>query len=404
MRKAACWLLIVSMVLLLALSAGAAEPTLDFTDSAGIRNVHAVRMLVDLGLISGDASGAFRPDAPITRAETAKLIACLYTDEPESAGWGVFADTAESWARDYIAYCAEQGIVGGSGGYFRPQDDVTAQELAKMLLVTLGFDAARYTGALWASNVNGDAGENGLYTGFSGRYDAPITRDDACLLIYNALQCPAIDGFNADGTARYALDALLNQKTFLEVRYDAVRYTAVLTGNEHADLISGSHLSAGATKLDGHREFSVSSELGLVGHLVDVYVRDGQVLGAPSVSLGERSITIRDTARLEKICAGNGLTFTPETHYYKDYAETNESVLSSLADSAVVIVIDHDADGWIDVALVLSACREDVVAQTEPLKLESAGSAERFSASFVPLAGDRVLRYTLGRTTYVLAD
>lgn len=404
MRKAACWLLIVSMALLLALSAGATEPALDFTDSAGIRNVHAVQMLVDLGLISGDESGSFRPDAPITRAETAKLIACLYTDAPESAGWGVFADTTESWAKDYIAYCAEQGIVGGSGGYFRPQDNVTAQELAKMLLVTLGFEPTRYSGALWSANVNTDAEENGIYTGFSGRYNAPVTRDDACLLIYNALQCPAIEGVDPDGTVRYALDGLLNRKTFLEVRYDAVRYTAVLTGNEHADLSSGQSLSAGVTKLDGHREFSVSSELGLVGHLVDVYVRDGQVLGVPSVALGERSVTICDAARLEKICAGNGLTFTPETHYYKDYAETTASVLSSLSDSAVIIVIDHDVDGWIDVVLVLSSCREDVVTQTEPLRLENATTAERFSASFVPLAGERVLRYALGRTNYVLAN
>ena len=242
MKKTACWLLILSMLLLLALPAGAAEKTPAFADAGDIRNGYAVRMLVDLGLIVGDNDGNFRPAAPITRAETAKLIACLCTDTFLQTGGASFADTAESWARDYIAYCASRGIVGGSGGYFRPQDDVTAQELAKMLLVVTGSDGARYTGAGWSERVNADAEKYGLYHAFSGRYDLPVTRDDACLLIYNAMQRPAVDGENADGTPRYVLDALMNKRTYLEVRFDAVRYTAVLTGNEYADLTRAENL------------------------------------------------------------------------------------------------------------------------------------------------------------------
>ena len=77
-----------------------------------------------------------------------------------------------------------------------------------MLLAAVGFDASRYTGAGWAARVNADAEENGVYHSFTGQYDEPVTRDDACLLIYNAMQCPA-----TDGTARYVLDELMNPKT-----------------------------------------------------------------------------------------------------------------------------------------------------------------------------------------------
>ena len=153
MKRSVCWLLIFAIVLIFILPAGAAR-TADFADAADIRNDCAVQMLVDLELIVGDQSGNFRPNAPITRAETAKLIACLCTDTPEASGWNAFADTAGSWAKDYIAYCAAQGIVGGSGGYFRPQDDVTAQELAKMLLVVVGFDAQQYINMLYDSEDN----------------------------------------------------------------------------------------------------------------------------------------------------------------------------------------------------------------------------------------------------------
>ena len=46
--------------------------------------------------------------------------------------------------------CAQNEIVAGSNGRFRPADHVTLRELAKMLLVLLGEDSARYVGAGWA--------------------------------------------------------------------------------------------------------------------------------------------------------------------------------------------------------------------------------------------------------------
>ena len=402
MKKAACWILIFSMLLLLALPAGAADG-MTFADADAIRNGYAVQMLVDLGLIVGDKDGNFRPDAPITRAETAKLIACLCTDAPESEDRAAFADTAGSWAKDYIAYCAARGIVGGAGGYFRPQDDVTAQELAKMLLVVTGSDGARYTGAGWAELVNADAVKNGIYHDFSGRRDMPVTRDDACLLIYNAMQIPAVDGENADGTPHYVLDALMNRQTYLEVRFNAVRYTAVLTGNEFADLTQpNGKLAAGTTKLEGHKEFSVSSGLQLVGHSVDLYVRGGEVIGAPAPSVQERSITVYDPSKLERICAGNGVTFTPETRYYRNFRETNASTLDSLDEIDVVIVIDQSGNGWIDAVLVFD-CYESVVESASPLRLADGGSAELFSRTAAPQAGERVRCFDLGGTTYVLA-
>ena len=401
MKRSVCWLLIFAIVLIFILPAGAAQ-TADFADAADIRNDCAVQMLVDLELIVGDQSGNFRPNAPITRAETAKLIACLCTDTPEASGRNAFADTAGSWAKDYIAYCAAQGIVGGSGGYFRPQDDVTAQELAKMLLVVVGFAAQQYTGAGWAGRVNTDAAQNGLYHDFTGCYDAPITRDDACLLIYNAMQCPAVDGENPDGTARYVLDGLMNRKTYLEVRFDAVRYSGVLTGNECADLTqAGGTLAQGATKLEGHREFDVSSGLDLVGHQTAVYVRSGKILGAPAASVQERTLEIRDTSKLEKISAGNGFRLTAQTEYFKNYVPASASALQELPEGAVVQLLDHDGDGSVEVALILSGF-ESVVTDTDPLTLRGGRRAEPFSASDPPVSGESVTCIEVGGTLYAL--
>ena len=180
------------MLFIMGMPAAAAEPrttAVSFSDRDAIRNDNEVWMLVDLGLISGYGDGTFRPQNGITREETAKLIAMLCTDEPAAENAPAFLDTADSWAADFISYCASRGIIAGSNGLFRPKDGVTAQELAKMLLVVLGEDPARYVGAEWADAVNADAMAFGIYSGYSKNYAAPLCRDDACLLIYNAMQC-----------------------------------------------------------------------------------------------------------------------------------------------------------------------------------------------------------------------
>ena len=45
-----------------------------------------------------------------------------------------------AWAEKYIESCASQGIVSGvGGGKFAPAGNVTGTQLAKMLLVALGY-------------------------------------------------------------------------------------------------------------------------------------------------------------------------------------------------------------------------------------------------------------------------
>ena len=87
--------LILTACMLPAAAAPAAKQV--FFDQAEIRNPGAVRMLVDLGLISGYTDGSFRPAAPVTREEIAKVIARLCTDDPQAENLTAFADTAGSW-------------------------------------------------------------------------------------------------------------------------------------------------------------------------------------------------------------------------------------------------------------------------------------------------------------------
>lgn len=352
MKRMICLLLSACLLLALAAPVGAART--GFTDESEITHLEAVRMLTALGLISGYQDGSFRPDAPITREQIAKLVALLCTDAPDAAQAVTFTDVrAESWALPYIRYCVQQGIVTGSGGRFRPQDDVTAAELAKMLLVTLGYDAADYTGAQWAQAVAEDAAACGLYRGLTIHDGQAIAREDACQMILNALQSYAVHGFDESGTPLYVLDELMNPCTYLQVRYDAVRYTGVLIANEFADLTGGSALAAGMTRLAGYnRDFSVASSRALLGHRVSVYVRNGVVLGVPCTVPEEVCGTFTRTENFRQLLQVTDYVLGDATAYYYNDTSADASVLQSLPDAAQITVIDYDNDLTIDAVCI----------------------------------------------------
>jgi len=407
MKRFFCLLLVLCALLCLAAPAGAEEQPEAFTDAGSIRHYSQVTMLVDLGLISGYGDGSFRPDSCVTRAEIAKLIALVYADNPQADGGTSFPDAAGSWAERYIRYCAEKGIVAGSGGLFRPNDYVTAQELAKMLLVVIGRGSTGYVGSGWADAVNRDAEALGIYQGYTSAYDTPITRDDTCLLIYNALQCSAVTGKAASGALTYALDDLMNPKSYLEVRFGLVRYTGVMTGNECADLTTdGGTLEAGTTKLAGHKAFQVSSDLSLLGRTVDIFVRDGSVVGLPCAAAGEVAHTFSQADNMAATLATTGYRTTAETEYYSNFDRADAGILDELPAGALVTVIDHTGDQKIDVVLVTSF-EKATVAGASPLTVQRGAEAlqvRHFCVSDVFRRGDEVLYTEICGVGYIRAE
>ncbi len=376
MKRAITVLLALAVLLMSAVCAGAQGiETTGFTDQSEIRNKNAVQMLVDLGLISGYPDGSFRPGNTITREETAKLITILCTPDSEqaSAVQRLFSDVDDGWSAPYVGYCASREIIAGDGkGHFRPKDCVTAQELAKMLLVTLGERAERYTGPEWVEHVNDDAQASGIYAGFSASCSMPITRDNACQLIFNAMQCPQVTAPEKEGLMRYALDDLMNPKAYMEIRFDLTRYTATLTGNECADLThNGGTLAQKVTKLAGHKEFAVSTDLSLLGRSVDIYVRGGQILGIPCYDASEIYYTFSSADELQKVLQATSSALTEQTEYYYNFNKTDAGILSALPANARITVIDHTGDFTFDIVLVTD-CTQAVVTSVSPLRVSIA--------------------------------
>ena len=133
LKKTLCLVLAVVMVLgVMAISTSAAGLT--FSDADDIQYKEAVEVLVGLGIIDGMGDGTFDADGTLTRAQAAKIIAYMLGKQ-DRTGLATFTDVPDShWARNYIAFCAGEGIVGGYGdGNFGPEDPVTREELASIV-------------------------------------------------------------------------------------------------------------------------------------------------------------------------------------------------------------------------------------------------------------------------------
>ena len=171
-----------------------------FTDQADIKvDADVVDTLVSLGIIEGFEDGSFQPNATVTRAQMAKMIYVLRTGKSDASAYNddktSFTDIGSHWARGYIKYCQSLGIIAGkSNTIFAPNATVTAQEAAKMLLVTLGYDAnkAGLVGSNWAAKTNALADENGLLEDVNTSFTGPCPRQYAAQLIYNAIDTPTV--------------------------------------------------------------------------------------------------------------------------------------------------------------------------------------------------------------------
>ena len=171
-----------------------------FTDQSDIAvDSDVVDTMVALGVIEGYTDGSFRPDDTVTRAEMAKMIYVVRTGRSDASAYNddatSFTDIGDHWARGYIKYCNSLGIIAGhSATRFAPDDTVTTQEAAKMLLVTLGYNAetAGLVGAGWGTKTIALADENGLLNDVNCGTTQGMPRQYAAQLIYNTIFAPTV--------------------------------------------------------------------------------------------------------------------------------------------------------------------------------------------------------------------
>ncbi|WP_438433772.1 S-layer homology domain-containing protein [Gorillibacterium sp. sgz500922] len=176
--------------------ADAAAPS--FRDvPASLWSYKGIRTAARLGVVGGYGDGTFRPEAGVTRAEFARMLAsALHVPAADSAVSG-FRDTRGHWAAEPIAALADKGIVTGyADGSFRPDQRITRAEIvtvmARVAVPKGGGTAPAFTdiGRHWAKDAIAAFAASQIVTGKGGgRFepDAPATRAEAAVLILRLL-------------------------------------------------------------------------------------------------------------------------------------------------------------------------------------------------------------------------
>ena len=210
-----------------------------FSDSADIKATEAVDMLNALGIITGYEDGSFKPEKTVSRAEAAKMIFSIRNNGSINADSfktapTTFTDISGHWAEGYIKYCQTMGIISGkSATIFDPNGTVKGTELAKMMLVTLGYDAqkAGIYGATWATTTLALASENGLLDGVDSDLAAGLPRQYTAQMMYNAIQAPTVR-WSTDGNAYTDLGVDNNPNETMGHKYmDLTIYEGILEGS-----------------------------------------------------------------------------------------------------------------------------------------------------------------------------
>ena len=240
-------LCVAVMLSVMVMGAGAA-----FSDQDKIKNTEAVDACSALNIIGGYEDGSYHPERNIKRSEITKMICVALNGGKEpnvsTNTTPTFSDvrgTSAAWAEGYIESCVAQGIISGvGGGRFSPNGNVTGTQLAKMLLVSLGYNAntEEFVGNAWATNVNVRASQKGLYEGLESMdTSAAITRDNAAQMVWNAMNAYEVEYKTTivtgeDGkleTIVTVQDKVVGDNddkiTLLEDKYDAKAITGTLT-------------------------------------------------------------------------------------------------------------------------------------------------------------------------------
>ncbi|NHN32225.1 S-layer homology domain-containing protein, partial [Paenibacillus agricola] len=116
------------------------KPVNSFSDITGHWAEANIKQAVSKGIISGYPDGTFKPNATVTRAEFAVML--MNTLKPQGEGTALtFKDNLKigNWAQKAVAQAVQAGIVMGyEDGTFRPDAEITRAEMAVMLANAMG--------------------------------------------------------------------------------------------------------------------------------------------------------------------------------------------------------------------------------------------------------------------------
>ena len=168
----------------------------------------AIRKLVSEDVLSGYEDGTFRPENSISRAEAAAIIVRAGKLSINSSRKSTYSDVADKfWGKDFIMAASEAGIIKGMGdGKFAPYDNLTRNQIIKMIVCLVGKEGEALENGGWPKGYVRVAGNNSIidFETYSSMFyesygNAPVSRGEVAQWIYNSRNIYGIGNFEVAG-------------------------------------------------------------------------------------------------------------------------------------------------------------------------------------------------------------
>ncbi|MFJ7647573.1 InlB B-repeat-containing protein [Lysinibacillus sp. NPDC097279] len=172
------------------------KPIVTFGDLDGHWAKEMVEELSAQGIIQGFDDGTFRPNTPISRMHVAALLTRAFSFEQVRAT-KVFSDVPSTHPYyEAIGALQKAGIIDGTNGAFRPTENMTRAQLAKVLVGVLGLTPegtssfADVASTHWSAGYISVLKREGITLGDNGKFypNEPVTRAQFVAFLYRALQ------------------------------------------------------------------------------------------------------------------------------------------------------------------------------------------------------------------------
>ncbi|SFB51672.1 S-layer homology domain-containing protein [Cohnella sp. OV330] len=239
-----------------------------------------INSLVQLGVLKGYQDNTFKPQAPVTREEFAKIItSAFYLDLPASDAPQTFVDVGRSrWsfasveaAKDFLT-----GYYPPSGkAFFDPTGKATREDVAVALVKTLGYqpddlqDADILDRFYDSEDVSPNletyvaiAVEKKLLTGYNDYTLKPgnsVTRAEAASLLYRVIKNSAADSGSAL-TLNVDAPETVASPTFY-ITGDVTKGADVTINNEKVEVVQGAFRVGIRLEQEGTYTYTISARL-----------------------------------------------------------------------------------------------------------------------------------------------
>jgi len=169
-----------------------------FSDIKGHWGEKYITECFNQGIIKGYNDNSFRPEASISRAETAALIQRVFCIADGASN--KFVDINDNaWYRGCVLGLSDARIIEGHNGYFRPADNISREEMSVILYRALAYCEISPEGEMafdddeaisdYAKESVSRLAANGIITGEGGMFKPSdkLTRAEAATLIYRTV-------------------------------------------------------------------------------------------------------------------------------------------------------------------------------------------------------------------------